>query len=97
MAGHPPGFINPGLYKVAASRLYAQAFHDITVGDNSVDNGKVKVKGYALATLFIPDLATALLTGLCSRCLSQVRFAVSPRVGHLPAHGRLLLQRKGVQ
>ncbi len=47
LAGHPLGFINPGLYKVAASSQYAQAFHDITVGNNSVDNGTVKVKGYS--------------------------------------------------
>jgi subtilase family serine protease len=47
MAGHPLGFINPGLYKVAASSQYAQAFHDITVGNNNVDNGTVKVKGYS--------------------------------------------------
>src|SRR6266849_2516507 len=46
MAGHPLGFINPGLYKVAESSLYTQAFHDITVGNNDVNNG-VKVKGYA--------------------------------------------------
>ena len=46
MAGHPLGFINPGLYKVIASGAYTRAFHDITVGDNSVDNGAVKVKGY---------------------------------------------------
>lgn len=47
MAGHPLGFINPGLYKIAASSAYAQAFHDITAGNNSVDDGKVKVKGYS--------------------------------------------------
>ena len=46
IAGHPLGFINPGLYKVAESSLYTQAFHDITVGNNDVNNG-VKVKGYA--------------------------------------------------
>jgi subtilase family serine protease len=47
MAGHPLGFINPGLYKVAASSIYAQAFHEITVGNNSVDDGTLKVKGYS--------------------------------------------------
>jgi len=47
MAGHPLGFINPGLYKVAASSIYAQAFHEITVGNNSVNNGTVNVKGYS--------------------------------------------------
>jgi subtilase family serine protease len=43
MAGHPLGFINPALYKLAASSSYAQDFHDITVGNNSVHN----VKGYS--------------------------------------------------
>ena len=35
MAGHPLGFINTGLYKLASSAHYAQDFHDITVGNNS--------------------------------------------------------------
>ena len=47
IAGHPLGFINPGLYKVAESSLYTQAFHDITVGNNDVNSNGVKVKGYA--------------------------------------------------
>ena len=45
MAGHPLGFINPTLYKLAASSAYTQDFHDITIGDNSV-NGGVQVQGY---------------------------------------------------
>ncbi len=49
MAGHPLGFINPGLYKVAMSSIYTQAFHDITVGNNDVNSNGVKVKGYAAA------------------------------------------------
>src|SRR5260370_15713192 len=35
MAGHPLGFINPALYKLAASSSYAQDFHDITVPINT--------------------------------------------------------------
>ena len=46
LAGHPLGFINPGLYKVGTSNNYMQAFHDITVGDNSISDGSVNVKGY---------------------------------------------------
>jgi len=46
MAGHPLGFINPALYKLAASSVYAQDFHDITAGDNSVSNNQVQVQGY---------------------------------------------------
>jgi subtilase family serine protease len=36
-AGHSLGFINPGLYKLAASNTYAQDFHDITEGNNSIN------------------------------------------------------------
>jgi subtilase family serine protease len=46
LAGHPLGFINPGLYKMGTSNIYTQAFHDITVGDNSISDGSVNVKGY---------------------------------------------------
>jgi len=46
MAGHPLGFINPALYKLAASNAYAQDFNDITVGNNSVSNSQVQVQGY---------------------------------------------------
>lgn len=45
MAGHPLGFINPALYKLAMSSSYALDFRDITVGNNSV-NGHVRVVGY---------------------------------------------------
>jgi len=46
MAGHPLGFINPALYKLAASSAYTQDFHDITIGNNSVDRDGVQVQGY---------------------------------------------------
>src|SRR6266513_2744087 len=44
MAGHPLGFINPTLYKLAASSAYTQEFHDITIGNNSVDCAGVQVQ-----------------------------------------------------
>jgi len=47
MAGHPLGFINPGLYKLATSATYQQDFHDITAGDNS--EPQAGVKGYSAA------------------------------------------------
>ncbi|GAC1657847.1 MAG: hypothetical protein NVS4B7_03970 [Ktedonobacteraceae bacterium] len=47
MAGHPLGFINPGLYKLAQSSTYEQDFHDITIGNNSVNKKGVQVQGYA--------------------------------------------------
>jgi subtilase family serine protease len=47
IAGHPLGFINPGLYKLAASATYHQDFHDITQGNNS--NAQAGVNGYTAA------------------------------------------------
>ncbi len=47
MAGHPLGFINPALYKLATSNVYARDFNDITVGNNSISNSKVQVQGYS--------------------------------------------------
>jgi subtilase family serine protease len=44
MAGHPLGFINPALYKLAVSSSYAQDFFDITTGDNT--NRVANVTGY---------------------------------------------------
>jgi subtilase family serine protease len=46
MAGHPLGFINTALYKLAASGAYAQDFHDIVVGNNTVNLHGVQVQGY---------------------------------------------------
>jgi hypothetical protein len=46
MAGRSLGFINPTLYKLATSSHYTQDFHDITVGDNSVNVNGFEVHGY---------------------------------------------------
>jgi subtilase family serine protease len=46
MAGHPLGFINPALYKLATSSSYTQDFHDITVGNNNVYVNNTLVQGY---------------------------------------------------
>jgi subtilase family serine protease len=46
MAGHPLGFINPALYKLAASSNYPQDFHDITVGNDTFNKDGVYVQGY---------------------------------------------------
>ena len=35
-AGHPLGFVNPAIYRIARSPLYHKAFHDITTGTNTV-------------------------------------------------------------
>jgi len=72
VAGHPLGFINPGLYKLGASRTYRQDFHDITQGNN--DCLEAGVKGYSAvpgwdavtglgspnAERLIPDLIAAM-------------------------------------
>lgn len=50
MAGHPLGFINPALYKLANSPRYAQDFQDITLGNNSVDTNGTVVQGYSATT-----------------------------------------------
>ncbi|MBA2681991.1 MAG: peptidase S53, partial [Ktedonobacteraceae bacterium] len=70
MAGHPLGFINPGLYKVAMSNKYNQDFHDITVGDNSFNGvqGALATQGWDAssglgspnAENLLPDLIAAL-------------------------------------
>lgn len=74
MAGHPLGFINPGLYKIATSDKAAQDFRDITSGDNSFAESGVSVQGYTavagwdpvtgcgspVADKLLPDLITAL-------------------------------------
>jgi subtilase family serine protease len=35
-AGHPLGFVNPAIYRIAHGPLDHQAFHDITAGNNTV-------------------------------------------------------------
>ncbi len=46
MAGHPLGFINPALYKLAMTSHYAQDFQDVSDGNNTVNNKGVTVPGY---------------------------------------------------
>lgn len=47
MAGHPLGFLNPALYKIAASARYQQDFHDVTIGNNSVFSQGLQIQGYS--------------------------------------------------
>lgn len=46
MAGHPLGFINPVLYKLATSSKYAQDFRDITIGNNTFSQRALQVQGF---------------------------------------------------
>ncbi len=77
MAGHPLGFINAALYKLAMSDHYTQDFRDITVGNNNVNAKGVVLTGYATAVgwdpvtgwgtpnaaKLLPDLVAALKKG----------------------------------
>jgi subtilase family serine protease len=45
-AGHPLGFVNPAIYRIARGPLYHKAFHDITAGNNTVVLNGVTVTGY---------------------------------------------------
>ncbi len=54
MAGKPIGFLNPLLYKLAATSAYATDFHDITVGNNSITAEGVSVTGYTCAVGWDP-------------------------------------------
>lgn len=45
-AGHPLGFVNPAIYRIARGPRYHQAFHDITAGTNTVVRNGVTVTGY---------------------------------------------------
>jgi subtilase family serine protease len=45
-AGHPLGFVNPAIYRIARGPLYHKAFHDITTGNNTVVLNGYTVTGY---------------------------------------------------
>jgi hypothetical protein len=49
-AGHPLGFVNPAIYRIARGPQYHQAFHDITAGNNtavlSTASAPVTITGY---------------------------------------------------
>ena len=45
-AGHPLGFVNPAIYRIARGPLYHKAFHDITAGNNTATDNGVTITGY---------------------------------------------------
>ena len=45
-AGHPLGFVNPAIYRIARGSLYHKAFHDITTGNNTAVLNGVTITGY---------------------------------------------------
>ncbi len=45
-AGHPLGFVNPAIYRVARGPEYDKAFHDITTGNNTAVVNGTTIIGY---------------------------------------------------
>jgi len=45
-AGHPLGFVNPAIYRIARGPQYHKAFHDITTGNNTVTVKGATITGY---------------------------------------------------
>src|SRR5262249_33950874 len=48
-AGRDLGFIDPALYRIGRSTHYHQAFHDITMGNNTVRFPALTITGYPAA------------------------------------------------
>jgi subtilase family serine protease len=46
LGGRHLGFVNAGIYRIATSRSYRAAFHDVTTGDNTISTSKGSVTGY---------------------------------------------------
>jgi len=55
-AGHPLGFVNPAIYRIARGPLYHKAFHDITTGTNTMTltSPPVAITGYRAGTGWDP-------------------------------------------
>jgi subtilase family serine protease len=53
-AGHPLGFVNPAIYRIAQSPQYHKAFHDITTGNNTVSLNGETITGYQASTGWDP-------------------------------------------
>jgi subtilase family serine protease len=45
-AGHPLGFVNPAIYRIARGPQYHKAFHDVITGNNTVSVSGVTITGY---------------------------------------------------
>src|SRR5206468_11054963 len=48
-AGRHLGLVNPAIYQIARSPSYHQAFHDITLGNNTVQFPPATITGYQTA------------------------------------------------
>ncbi len=74
MAGRPLGYINPALYKLAASGAYASDFRDVTQGNNTVTAGNVVVHGYEATAGWDP--VTGLGTPIAEKLLPDLIAAI---------------------
>ena len=75
MAGHPLGFINPALYKIATSAQAAEDFRDITSGTNSFSDGGVMVQGYTAGPGW--DAVTGFGAPICAKLLPDLIASLS--------------------
>ncbi|HZR17081.1 MAG TPA: hypothetical protein VFE51_07125, partial [Verrucomicrobiae bacterium] len=81
--GQPPvGFVNPALYAIGKSALYASCFHDITTGSNTNSSSPTKyqaVAGYDLCTGWGTPNGDNLIPALLSPPLDNLR--ITPPLG----------------
>jgi len=56
------GFVNPAIYQIARSSHYHQAFHDITVGNNTAEFSNETITGYRAGRAGTPSPAGAVRT-----------------------------------
>jgi subtilase family serine protease len=66
LAGHSLGFLNPALYRLGSGSDYAESFHDITVGNNSLAGvpGYSATPGWDLTTGWGSPKAATMLSEL---------------------------------
>ena len=76
LAGHPLGFLNPAIYRLAKTAAYANDFHDITIGNNqmpgttpseSAGSGWDLASGWGTPNVgnLLPDLVACATTAVC--------------------------------
>ncbi|PYU21595.1 MAG: hypothetical protein DMG32_20250 [Acidobacteria bacterium] len=76
LAGHPLGFLNPAIYKLAQTSAYASDFHDITIGNNQMPGtipsenagtGWDEASGWGTPNVanLLPDLVACVTTATC--------------------------------
>jgi len=71
------GFVNPAIYQIARSSHYHQAFHDITVGNNTAEFSNETITGYRAGPGWDPGhrLGQSERRGTCFPCSLATRAA----------------------